>query len=93
MKKTIILLGAALAIWSANHAHAHASDTRPAHGQANCAAAPAGPGQCQASVPPPRANAHAHMPYEPSIYSLLLVAAGLLSLRMRPSAGSEKFSI
>lgn len=91
MKKTMILLGAALAIWSADHADA--ASTRPANGQANCAVTAAGPGQCQTVTQPSRARLRAHIAHEPSIYLLLLVAVGLLSLRMHPSAGSEKFSM
>ena len=92
MKKTMILLGAAaLAIWSADHADA--ASTRPANGQANCPVTAAGPGQCQTITHPPRARLRAHIAHEPSIYLLLLVAVGLLSLRMHPSAGSEKFSM
>ena len=92
MMRTMILLGSALAICTTGHAVAstgtgtHAAAAPPAY------AAPAGSGFRQASFRPPRSSLRTRLPHEPSTYSLLLVAMGLLSLRMRTRVHSEKFT-
>ena len=92
MMRTMILLGLALALGTAGHAPA-ATGTRHAVAQAAHVAAPGGSGVRRASFQPPHASLRTRLPHEPSTYSLLLVAVGLLSLRMRTRVPSEKFSL
>ena len=90
MMRTMILLGAALsfcASTNAGAAHAQTASTRTSY-QANNSAVIQ-----QASFQVPRSQLRARIPHEPSTYSLLLVAVGLLSLRMHTRVNSEKFSL
>lgn len=98
MMRTMLLLGASLAIWSTHHATAAETTGTPtgtpsAVARPAYAAAPGGSGLRPANFRPPRGSLRTRMPHEPSTYSLLLVAVGLLSLRMRARVPSEKFSL
>lgn len=88
MMRTMILLSAALSFWASAHAGAaQAPGTRSGYQAANSAAIQL------ASFQAPRSALRARIPHEPSTYSLLLVAVGLLSLRMHTRVSSEKFSL
>ena len=93
MMRTMILLGALLLGTASN---AQAADARQAVRQADMQVAaqpmPARPAVHRASFQTPRVSLRARIQHEPSTYSLLLVAIGLLGLRMRARAPSEKFS-
>ena len=81
----MMLLGVALSFW------AGAAQAQQAVARTNYQAT-SYPAVQQASFQAPRASLRTQMPHEPSSYSLLLVAVGLLSLRMRARVSSEKFS-
>ena len=93
MMRTMILLGALLLGTASS---AQAADARQAVRQADLQVAaqamPARPAVHRASFQTPRVSLRARIQHEPSTYSLLLVAIGLLGLRMRARAPSEKFS-
>lgn len=97
MMRTMILLGALLLGTASS---AQAADARQAVRQAvrqadlqvAAQAMPARPAVHRASFQTPRVSLRARIQHEPSTYSLLLVAIGLLGLRMRARAPSEKFS-
>ena len=88
MMKKMILLGAALSLWAAGNTQA--ADTPPGR-YAAYQAIPATLAVRLAIFPPPPAALRIPTPYEPSTHSLLLIAVGLLSLRMHARARNEKF--
>lgn len=90
MMRTMILLGVALSFWAS--ANAGAANAQAPIARASYQAAHSRAVQ-QASFQAPRSSLRARIPHEPSSYSLLLVAVGLLSLRMRARVSSEKFSL
>ncbi|WP_156894926.1 hypothetical protein [Janthinobacterium sp. 1_2014MBL_MicDiv] len=87
MMRTMIVLGAALSLWAAGNAHA--ADAPPGR----YAAYPAIPAALTARLAyfQPHADLRVPTPYEPSTHSLLLVAIGLLGLRMQARTRNEKF--
>lgn len=89
MMRTMILLGAALSLWAAGNTHA--ADAPPPGRYAAYPAIPAALAVRLAYFQPPHAGLRVPTPYEPSTHSLLLVAVGLLGLRMHARTRNEKF--
>ena len=91
MMRTMILLGAALSLWAAGNTHAAEYVAGSDGGLPGGAAHPR---PCAWPVSSRRTRSlRVPTPHEPRTHSLLLVAIGLLSLRMRTRAPrSEKFS-
>ncbi|WP_219117948.1 hypothetical protein [Janthinobacterium sp. UMAB-56] len=88
MMRKMILLGAALSLSVAGNTHA--ASTSPVQ-MAAYRAAPSPQAVRLAYFQPPQASLRVPTPQEPRTHSLLLVAIGLLGLRMHSRTRNDKF--